>query len=330
MPSIYSILHPEIYHGHTAQPPFFEGWYFKLVNREEDQRWVVIPGVFLGKSQADSHAFIQVLDGQSGRVNYLPFPLEEFSAAKDHFEVQIGPNRFTSQQVELQIIREEMELIGQVQFETPRPWPVRLLSPGVMGWYAWVPGMECYHGVLSFYHSLQGRLRINAETMDFSGGTGYMEKDWGRAFPSAWVWMQTHHFDSPNTCLTASIAVIPWQRRSFAGMIIGLEREGRLDRFATYTGARVEVFRPQEHELLWVVRGGGLRLEMRAERTQGGLLQAPTPEGMGRRIAETLTSRVEVRLSGPDGKTWFHETGRNAGLEAVGDLDALRALIGLT
>jgi hypothetical protein len=326
---MFRVLHPEIYHGKHARPPFFEGWYFKLVNSQENQRWAVIPGVFINDSAQSSHAFIQVLNGQTGRVDYLTYPIEDFSASADAFEIQIGPNRFTSHQIELQILQDEIEMIGEVKFESPRPWPVSLLSPGVMGWYAWVPGMECYHGVLSFYHPLSGRLRINSENIDFSGGTGYMEKDWGQAFPSAWVWMQTNHFTSPQVCLTASIAVIPWQKRSFAGMIIGLRHEEHLYRFATYTGARVEMLRAQEHELLWVVKGGGLRLEMRAERTQGGLLQAPTPQGMGRRISETLTARVETRLSTLGGNTIFHETGRNAGLEAVGDLASLVHLLKL-
>jgi hypothetical protein len=38
-----------------------------------------------------------------------------------------------------------------------------------MGWYAWVPRMECYHGVLSFSHPLQGTLTLNGKVMDFSG-----------------------------------------------------------------------------------------------------------------------------------------------------------------
>ncbi|MEZ4893124.1 MAG: tocopherol cyclase family protein [Saprospiraceae bacterium] len=39
-------------------------------------------------------------------------------------------------------------------------------------------------------------LTINGEELDFTGGKGYMEKDWGRSFPSAYFWMQTNHFRS--------------------------------------------------------------------------------------------------------------------------------------
>ncbi len=52
------------------------------------------------------------------------------------------------------------------------------------------PAMECYHGVVSMYHLLSGHLEINGDKVDFSGGKGYIEKDWGRSMPSDWIWIQ--------------------------------------------------------------------------------------------------------------------------------------------
>lgn len=33
-----STLHPAVYHGHGKEPPFFEGWYYKLVDASEHHR----------------------------------------------------------------------------------------------------------------------------------------------------------------------------------------------------------------------------------------------------------------------------------------------------
>ena len=69
---------------------------------------------------------------------------------------------------------------------------------------------------------------------------------------------------------------------------------------------------------------------MIASRAEGGLLIAPTPSGMDRRIAETLDARVSVRLSQRNSRgnqVIFEDEGRNAGLEAVGDLDRLRRML---
>jgi tocopherol cyclase len=51
-----------------------------------------------------------------------------------------------------------------------------------MGWFAYVPFMECYHGVLSLDHEVNGRLRLGKRETDFSGGRGYIEKDWAAPF----------------------------------------------------------------------------------------------------------------------------------------------------
>jgi hypothetical protein len=312
-------LHPAWYQGHRATPPYFEGWYFKLVDATERHRYAVIPGVFRGKD--DGHAFVQVLDGVTGQVDYYQYPMEAFWAEKDVFDVHVGPNRFTEEQITLALESPEQTLVGELHFSSLTPWPVTLPSPGIMGWYAWVPRMECYHGVLSLDHEISGALTINGQTVDFGAGRGYIEKDWGRSFPAAWVWLQTNHFEEPGTSLTASVAVIPWLGSTFRGFIIGLWHEGRLYRFATYTGAQVAKLAVNETRANWVVRDRQYRLEIDANRDSGiwtGVLRGPTGLDMGGRVPESLQATVGVRLVRlADGRMHFSGTGRCAGLEIV-------------
>jgi len=327
--SLRAILHPSFYHGHGKRPPFFEGWYYKLVDATEQARCAVIPGIFLSEDPAEHHAFVQILNGRTGQVSYHRYQPEEFWASDRAFDLRIGPNRFTSEHLSLDIHTPELTARGELRFSDLAPWPVTLISPGIMGWYAWVPFMECYHGVVSLDHGIQGKLTVNDQTIDFTRGRGYIEKDWGKSFPSAWIWFQTNHFEEPGTSLTASVAIIPWVRRSFPGFIVGLWHEGILYRFASYTGARIEQLAITDEQVIWVLRDRRFRLEMRAIRSAGGLLRAPTPVDMGRRIAETLNARVEVALytlEGGRARRLFQGTGRHAGLEAVGDLDRLRAM----
>lgn len=307
-----TILHPELYHGYTARPPFFEGWYFKLVNLAQDQRYAIIPGAFLGEN---GHAFIQVLDGISGQTAYYTYPLEAFQASPDIFDIQIEGNRFTRQKIVLDLPHGPLQMRGSLEFEKITPWPITWVSPGIMGWYAWIPRMECYHGVLSLDHTILGKLHMPIGAVDFTGGRGYIEKDWGQAFPEAWVWFQSNHFEQPETCITASVANIPWMGNAFRGFIIGFWHAGTLHRFATYTGAKIERLEIYDDHVKWVVRNQRLRLEMRASRAQAGLLLGPTRLEMGKRVAETLNAAIEVRLSTRQGETLFHGQGRHAGLE---------------
>lgn len=316
-------LHPAWYQGYRAKPPYFEGWYFKLIDTTEQYRYAVIPGIFLGTDET-SHAFVQVLDGVTGETTYHEYPPETFQAAENRFDVRVGPNRFTLEQIELQIESAERTVVGALRFAGLTPWPVTLLSPGIMGWYAWVPRMECYHGVLSFDHTIQGKLSIDGQEINFGAGRGYIEKDWGRSFPAAWVWLQTNHFEQLGTSLTASIAVIPWMGNSFLGFIIGLWHEGTLYRFATYTGAQVEKLTSEDNRVRWVVRDRRYRLEINAHRDcsfKTGVLRGPTGLDMGGRVPESLQAQADVRLSTVSGSsTIFEGTGHNAGLEIVGEL----------
>ncbi|MDX1379417.1 MAG: tocopherol cyclase family protein, partial [Anaerolineales bacterium] len=235
---IRRVLNPAWYHGHRARPPFFEGWYYKLVDASGRHKMAVIPGIFLGRPDQESHAFIQILDGVTSASHYASYPTGAFSAKPDAFAVRIAGSSFGLQRLVLDIDQPDLKVTGEIRLGALIPWPVSLLSPGIMGWYAWIPMMECFHGVLSMDHALEGTLRFNGEEIDFTGGRGYLEKDWGRAFPRGYIWFQSNHFGQPGISLTASVAIIPWVRRPFPGFIIGFHHDGTLYRFATYNGAR--------------------------------------------------------------------------------------------
>jgi hypothetical protein len=186
--------------------------------------------------------------------------------------------------------------------------------------------MECNHGLVSFDHSIDGILSIDNQDIEFGGGRGYTEKDWGKAFPAGYVWMQTNHFDDAGTSFVASIAIIPWLFSAFPGFIIGLYHQGKLHQFATYTGASTTDLHFTDETVQWTVADRSKRLEIHAERARGGLLYAPTRTEMSDRVGETMLSRVHVRLTDTEQGVLFEGSGRNAGLELHGDLERLLAL----
>ena len=335
MPDLGGIWKPELYHGQGKRAPFFEGWYFKLVDAHEQHRYAVIPGAFIGHDPGASHAFVQTLDGVTGRTAYHRYPFETFQAARDEFDIRVGPNHFRADRIELDIDRPEGQIRGALRFSGGTPWPVTLTSPGIMGPYAFAPFMECYHGVLSFDHSIAGQFIVEGAAHDFTGGRGYIEKDWGQAFPKAWIWTQSNHFEPPGTCLTASVAIIPWLRGAFPGFIVGLWHGGQLYRFATYTGAALERLDLADTHVTWHMTGRTgphntpHRLEIVAWRAEGGLLHSPERVAMLQRVLESLTARLDVRLLTVEGgreRIIFEGTGRHAGLEIVGPVADIQAL----
>jgi tocopherol cyclase len=334
-PDLRGVWKPALYHGRGRRPPFFEGWYFKLVDASEQRRYAIIPGVFIGREPGSSHAFVQTLDGVTGRTAYHRYPFEAFQAARDEFDIRIGASRFRCDRIDLQIDRPEGQVRGELRFSGGTPWPVTLTSPGIMGPYALAPFMECYHGVLSFDHEIAGQLAVDGGKFDFDGGRGYIEKDWGQAFPKAWIWMQSNHFEQPGACLTASVAIIPWLRGAFPGFIVGLWQGGRLYRFATYTGAVLERLDLEDTHVTWCLIGRTgprhtpHRLEIVARRSEGGLLHSPERVAMLQRVLESLTARLDVRLidiTSKQEQVVFEGAGRHAGLEIVGPIDEIQRL----
>jgi hypothetical protein len=316
------IYHPEVFQGNLAKQHYFEGWYYKSVDAAEQNAFAVIPGIALSGDK--THAFVQFLDGPNHKAYYFKYGIKDFWASEKRFEIKIGRNYFSADKMQLDIDQDGVRIKAELEFGDIVPWPVSLLLPGVMGWYRFVPKMECYHGVLSFNHSINGYFEINGERKDFSGGKGYCEKDWGTSMPSSWIWFQTNHFDEKDASVFGSIAKIPWMGSYFTGYIFGLFLKGKTYRFTTYNGSKVDRLYVDEDKIEAVVESREFKMEISAKREAGTDLPAPSFGEMSSKVNESLKSRIEVRLTDKkSNQVLFSGTGRKAGLEFVGDVKEL-------
>ncbi|GJM33399.1 MAG: hypothetical protein DHS20C18_24000 [Saprospiraceae bacterium] len=306
-----------MFHGWGKTHNFFEGWYFKIVDPTEQYVFAVIPGISRG-IDGQHHAFIQVLDGKQCQASYHDFGVADFQASGQKFAIDLGGNHFSATDLRLRL----PELEGDLQINQLTPWPKMLGAPGIMGWYSFVPFMQCYHGVVSVNHELQGSLKVHGKAVDFSGGKGYIEKDWGRSFPSSWIWIQTNHFDADRpVSLMASIANIPWIGSHFIGCIVGFLYGDKLYRFATYTGAKRKAsIKGKTVQLAFTDRK--YRLEIIAHQAGGGELISPLSGNMTGKVNESMQATVEVKFYRGEHLV-FAGTGRNAGLEVAGTVDEL-------
>ncbi|WP_321369528.1 tocopherol cyclase family protein [uncultured Draconibacterium sp.] len=316
---IKALFHPERYHGWRRTKRYFEGWYFKVISADEQEAFAFIPGIAMDEL-GEQHAFIQVLDGKAQTAEYIYFPADSFSAASGSFHIHFGDSEFTGSSIKLAL----NDYSGTLQFKNTVPWPNRWYSPGIMGPYTFVPFMECYHGIVSMDHALEGTLNIQGRSIDFSGGRGYIEKDWGHSFPSAYFWMQSNHFAQPGISFKASVAKIPWLRSSFVGFIAGLYVNGKLFEFTTYNGTQLLRSFANKQQVELLMENKKYRLEVLAHRDHATELASPLSGIMDGRISESMTSALEITLS--DKKSHdvlFRDTGRNAALEVAGKIEEI-------
>lgn len=309
------IFRPEIFQGNLNKNRYFEGWYFKHVSADRQHVFSIIPGIALTKN--DKHAFIQVIDGITGKTANISYPPEAFRYAKNKFVAEVGKSVFSTEGISVDVDSPVMNIHGELNYTERITYPATLFSPGIMGWYSFVPFMECKHGIVSVQHNINGRLMVNGTPMDFTGGTGYIEKDWGISFPESWIWLHCNTFSEPDCSLTFSVAKIPWLGSFFIGHICFLYLNGKFYRFATYNGSTISHLKFDQPHLHIELKNKQYTLILKAEQKQAGELKAPNTGQMNRMIKESIDSELEILLLDRKGHRLFSAFGTHAGLEII-------------
>ncbi len=312
--------YPDRFHFPRRRQDYFEGWYFKIVDATRRHVWALIPGIMYGTRPGEDHSFVQVVRGETGEYYYLSFPASDFVPWSRAFHVNVGENQFSAAGVRLALREPELTLEGSLEFSRVWRWPDTAWSPGSMGFFNYLPRMQCYIQVCALDMALQGSLRWGQQEVDFTGGRGYIEKNWGRAFPYSWIWVQSNHFPADRVSLSCSLAQIPFMGTRFQGFIIGFGLDGKLFSFSTMKRSRCQAWAQGEDVVLRAVNARHLlTVETRAPREGFIELRAPRRGQMMPLLQENLSGQVAVRLETRSGDMLYAGTGHCAGIEYGGE-----------
>ena len=218
---------------------------------------------------------------------WLEYPEAQLQVSRQPFQIQIAQSALSGQGMRLHIRRDGLSLCGALRYG-----PFTVLQSDIMGPFRFFAGMQCSHGVVGMGHSLEGTLELNGEHLDFSGGIGYIEKDWGRSFPSAYLWTQCVWSGPESGSLMLAVAKVPLPAGGFTGCICSVFYGGREYRFATYRGVKIEAWSSSGA----VIRQGKYRLEAELLHERRQALRAPAEGRMERTIHESLCAKVRYRL----------------------------------
>lgn len=292
MTRLSKIKHPFQIQGSLSKGNYFEGWYFKQVQLEKNKTISFIFGFSTGKH--DPHSFVQVIQSNPLNTAYFRFPLDAFM--DEGASYIIDKNRFSLNEVELHLSQENLVIDGKLELSGHRFLESTLTQPNIMGIFAYIPNMECNHGVVSMDHKVNGSLTINQETLEFHNEKGYLEKDWGTSFPKRYIWIQGNHFDNIQASVMISIADIPFMGLVFEGIIAQLDLGQRRIRFATYNGTRRTQLRKTNDGFEFELKKGSTTLYVRTTMTESGLLKSPKLGSMNQTIKEGLGGKIELIL----------------------------------
>jgi len=309
------IFHPEFFQGCGRKPGYFEGWYFKHENRNEGYSYAFIPGI--SNAPDDPHSFVQLIHSNAVTglhfTKYFRYPSDKFEASSDMLDIRVGPNRFTKSGCSLSLADPDgFALNGEIAYGPFTPIKKSVWKPGIMGPFAYIPNMECNHGVVSMAHDLSGSINDNGVMKTFENGGGYIEKDWGHSFPRKYLWVQ-----SPGFML--SIADVPFLGMYFSGFFCIFMLNGIEYRFATYAASKITTLRigVKDSEIV-IKKFGGLSIRVQlSQKDSGGQLMAPQAGKMGRTINESLSDGLNIRLI-RKGIVLFDGSFNQAAVDSVG------------
>jgi len=309
------LYHPGIFQGSLNKKNYFEGWYLKHVSENLGHAFSLIPGIALNSKEP--HSFVQYINGITAETHYFQFPLAAFKWDKEKFAIEIDGNHFSQDGLDVHLEDGSFSVLGSATYTDSIPYPSTMFSPGIMGWYSFVPFMECKHGVISLNHKIRGDFNINGSPIRLDNGNGYIEKDWGSSFPEAWIWLQCNNFSIPQTCLMFSVAKIPWLGKFFMGFISFLYYRGELILFSTYNKSRLLKAQRADNLLIVSMQNKDYSLEITATAQGGGILKAPQAGLMERHIKESIDAEVTILLKDKQGRPIFSDSGKRAGLEVM-------------
>jgi len=314
--NIKSIWYPDMYHGHAKDNDFFEGWYYKIYDKSGENTFAVIPGIIY--SETSDHSFIQFYNGIDLNHHYFEFPVNVFSADLMKYHVNIKNNIFSRDKIKFRLKNKKIKIDVDLNIKSKIAWPFKIFGPNIMGFFIFLPFMECYYDVLSMKTIINGTVKINGKEYDFNDGTGYIEKNWGRSFPSSWIWLQGNNFDDDNSAFLLSIANIPYLGLKFNGFTGALFFDNKRYVFGTYNNYKIKNIEFSEKWIFIILNRGNKYLEITVTKKEGQFLPYPTYKGMEGKIYESLRSEIEInfyKMTNKTKKIIFSGRSSNCGLE---------------
>lgn len=323
---IKQALNPNIYHGFNKNGPFFEGWYFK-VTTVEGISFAFIPGVFIAQNPSNNFSFIQVFEGNNASMNFIRFPYDSFGASRSSFKISISDNSFSMEELALNIKDDNIRCEGKLVFRDIQEWKGSIINPGSMGFYNYLPFMQCYSQVCALSGKLKGHLTLNEREYNFSEGKLYIEKNWGKSFPYSYIWCQCNYFQEQSLSITCSIAHIPMPKGSFTGFLIGVYFQNRLIKFTSINRSELSIdFSDNTVTLTSKNSRYTVIIKCTYNEDDFVMLYAPLEDSMIPTAKETITGTAKLILL--DNKTNLVVTesyGLCAGVEFAGDYMSLKS-----
>jgi tocopherol cyclase len=227
------------YHWNRGGDRFFEGWYFRVTLPEIQQSFAFMYAIDDPQGHTPySGGSVQVL-GIDDRQIWRTFPnTKDFYADSDRFFLehwnQRGEGYSASDRHNKGKISDPVngECEWDYEMVSVDGWGDPKRPIATMGFYSYLPIFEPGWQILMARGLATGAIAWQGKNYEFQNAPAYIEKNWGRAFPQKWFWIQSNTFPNhENLSITIAGGI-----RSVLGMLtnvamVGIHYQGKFYNF---------------------------------------------------------------------------------------------------
>ncbi len=279
------------------QKNYFEGWYFRFTDEATNKNYAIITAITYNEQHP--HAFIQSFTDHTIKNQYYTFKTDDFTY--NDYSIQIQRNTLSKEYINytLDDISINLDFTDVTTLED-------IDGPSsAMGYLSKYP-LECFQEVVI----LDGYATGTIDNKPVKGKI-YMEKTYGRKFPSKWIWIQSnHHLD--NDALSFSVGKIPMFGFKVRGFLCILKTQQKTYRLSTYNFARISV----DNNVI-TLKKSGYKIMLKPQLKETCMLVGPSKLAkMDLDVFESINSSVIVEIYKRN-KMIYSSTFTNAGIELM-------------
>lgn len=269
------------FYGNNKSFAYFEGWYAKFQNRDS-----VLGLVWAFHVDENQQKKVSLQLNTKDDSYVISYPISAFKVSKKHFYIKIGNCILNEQGLSLNIKgvdddNKALSVEGRLAFSTFNKPKYPLMGP-----FNLLANLECYHDVISLYHTINGSIKINGKLYSYQNDLGYIEKDRGSSFPKSYLWSSCLYED---ISVMVAIAEVPIATYCFEGLLGCIFYQQKEYRLATYLGARVT----KKTAELVIIKQGRYTLEMRViDNSYANKLKAPVNGAMSATVYESVQATL--------------------------------------
>lgn len=337
------------YHWDGSDVRFFEGWYYRVTLPDCGQTFAFMYSIddpIGGKPCSGGAA--QIL-GPNDEYLWRTFPKVQPFWASSHAlalghwgkaNIHISPQYLSPDQFEHHIPEgyQATTTLNQGIIRDPASerychWHYEIKP--VYGWgdtgkpqqstAGWLSSLQIFEPgwqILMAHGLATGWIEWNGKRYEFTNAPAYGEKNWGRAFPKKWFWLNCNSFaGEPDLALTAGGGrrEVLWWEESAA--LVGIHYEGKFYEFVPWNSRVSWQIQPWG---CWQMQAENADYEVELTGTTENLgtpLRAPTEQGLNFVCRDTMQGEltIELRSRSPGkAKTILNASSSVCGLEVGG------------